>query len=578
MDLLRRPIFWILLLALMLRLWGINYALPQFFINDERANVYGALKMIELETLVPAWHEDEFKKVLNYLPLPSYLYLALLAPVLGIGYLISDAPNLAAYQAHLTLDPTVIFIAARLLIALMGTATVYLVYRIARGIGLGERSALLAALFLALSFYHIQLSHVTRHWMPALFFITLAWLAALAIHRRGRMRDYLLAGMFAGLGVGANTAAAVAMIPVVLAHFLRPDRGGFWKRILDRRFALAIGVFVAVSLLFIALYPYGLTQGEVSGRNAAGVIATKIGGLSEKRAGEWLGFLWFYVRLLFTYETALIAAAVIGALLMARRYGSWVAIGAIYALVYFTLLYLFFNIIERGILFILPFLAVPAGYFADRALLWLQNRIRPTLAAFSFLFSLFFFLFFAWPLAIALRYDYLLTREDTRILAAEWLYANTLPDAKILADLPYLRLTNTKAGIRALEAIDPTGLRVQDRALEGIPDERYPQPSREVLNLHFVPPDSPVRRQAPEAFPARGYRFFVVEYKYRDRRDLDPQSRSLVANVKLLARFTGFPEGAFDRALDISGEISTVPPWRFWELERFGQIVDVYEL
>ena len=112
-KMLLKPIFWILFLALILRLWGINYALPQFFVNDERANVYGALKMLELRTLVPAWHEEEFRRVLNYLPLPSYVYLVALAPVIGLAYLISDYPSIEAYRAALVLDPTIIFVTAR---------------------------------------------------------------------------------------------------------------------------------------------------------------------------------------------------------------------------------------------------------------------------------------------------------------------------------------------------------------------------------------------------------------------------------------------------------------------------------
>ena len=582
MKVLTRPIFLILLVALLLRLWGISYALPQFFVNDERANVYGALKMLELKTLVPAWHGEEFKKVLNYLPLPSYVYLVFLTPVIGIGYLFSGAGNFAAYQTALVLDPTIIFLAARLLIALMGTAMVLVTYQLGRRMFSSERTGLLAAIFLAVSFYHVQLSHVTRHWMPAALFLSLVWLAALAVYRRGFWRDYLGAGLFAGLGVGANTAAAVAMIPIALGHLLRPAGGTLWGRLLDRRFLAAISVFLVAAAAFVILYPYGLTQGESPAGNGA-FLETKLQQLAGKGIGEWLKFLGFYARLLLTYETTLFLAAGAGALLLirsgSRELKTWLGVIVIFTLGYFTLLYLFFNIIERAILFILPLLAVLAGYVADRTLLYVQSRIRPTLTAAIVLHASCFMLLFAWPLAVSFRYDYLLTRPDTRILAAEWLYANTPPDAKILADLRYLRLTNTKAGIWALEAIDPTGLRIQDRTLLAVPDERYPQPNREVLNLHFVSPDSPLRGDPAEPFSTlRGYQFFAAEYRYLDQRDLDPQSRALVEAGKLRARFTGFSERAFDRALDVSGEISTVPPWRLWELERFGLVVDVYEL
>lgn len=579
-----RPIYIILALALVLRLWGITYALPQFFVNDERAGVYGALKMLELGTLVPARHEAEFRQVLNYLPLPSYLYLIVLTPVLGLGYLLSGAAGLAQYRAALTLDPTVIFLASRALIALMGTAVVWLTYRLGWGIFASERTGLLAAAFLAVSFYHLQLSHVTRQWMPAALALALAWLAALAIYRGGGTKGYAWGGLLAGLGFGANPAAAVAMAPMVLAHFLRPSGEAFSRRISDRRWLFCVALFLAVSLASVALYPYGLSQGEVVGGGIRATLSAKLAGFAGKSLAGWLAFLWFYVKLLFTYETILFAAALGGALLMACRHRRWLAVAGVFAAGYLTLLYLAFNIIERGILFLLPVLSVAAGYAADRLWQKLGNleieklRIRSTFS--HFLISSFFALFlFGWPLAVGLRYDYLLTQEDTRILAADWIYAETPPEAKILADLPYLRLTNTKAGIRELGGIDPAGLRIQDRVLLGLTEQRYPQPNREVLNLHFISPLHP-HRQAGDAafFTSRGYRFFAVEYEYQDRRDLTPQSRAFMDQGRLLQRFAPSAAGAAGRALDVSGEIATVPPWGLWAVRRFGFFVDVYAL
>ena len=578
MRVLGRPLLWILALALFLRLWGVGYALPQFFVNDERAGVYGALKMLELKTLVPAWHEDEFRSVLYYLPLPSYLYLAVLGPVLGAGYLVSGAPDLPAYQHSLVLDPTLIFLAARALIALLGTASVYLAYRLGRAMFSSERAGLLAAIFLAVSFYHVQLSHVTRHWMPALVALELAWLASVSILRRGWVRDYLAAGLLAGLGVGANTAAAAAIVPAGLAHFFRPGQGP-GARLGDRRLWLMALAFAGVSLAFVALYPYGLTQGEVGSEGAGTFLSQKLERLSSKSVGGWLGFLGYYGRLLFTYETALALLALGGGAIAVRRYGRWLAMAAVFVLGYLSLLYLFFNIIQRGVLFILPVLAVFAGYAADRLLLRLQSSVPPTRRGFYFLFSIFFLVLFGWPLAVTLRYDYLLAQPDTRLLAADWLYGNTPADAKILAHLPYLRLANTKAGIRTLEGIDPSGLRVQDRALLQVPDERYPGPSREVLNLHFVSPENRYRQEFDKRFfTAEGYRFFIVEYDLADRSDLGPQAAALVRGGALVARFAGSSSGAIGEAVDISGEIAKIRPRQLFDLERFGKFVDVYEL
>lgn len=575
-----RPIFLILVVALVVRLWGIAYGLPLFLVNDERAGVYGALKMIELKTLVPVWHDAEFRTVLNYLPLPSYLYLIALVPVLGIGYLVSGAPDPEAYRAALTLDPTPIFIAARALMALLGTLSVYLTYRLGRSVFQSERAGLLAAMFLAVSFYHVQVSHVTRHWMPALVAINVALLASVAVYRSGRLRSYLWAGLTAGLGVGSNTAAAGAMIPVAAAHFLRPGEMRWHRRLTDRRLLAAVGAFLGISLLFIAIYPYGLTQGEIPGGGLGDTLAKKYAMLARLFDGATLGeFVGYFVWLAFTYETALAAMALIGTVLALRTHSWWLAMSALYALGYFLALYLFFGVIVRGILFVLPIAAVFAGYAVDRLLHWFQPRIRPTFTAALSLFAISTLLFFAWPLVLALRYDQLLARPDTRLAALEWMYANTPAGAKILADTPYLRLTNTKAGIKELERIDPAGLRIQDRALLAVSDQRYPQRSREVLNLHFVSRDSPYRNAGAERlFSRRGYRYLVLESSYEDLRDVDPLLSAIAAKSRQLVRIHGFRRDGFGRALDLSGEIDTVRPWRLWELTRFGLIVDVYAL
>lgn len=574
----RSPILFILLFALIIRLWGIGYGLPQFFVADERATVYGALKMLELKTLVPVWHTEEFKKVLNYLPVSSYLFLPFLTPTLVIHYLLSGAPNFETYRQILILHPTFIFLTARIVIALMGTASIWLVYQFTRRLFLSERAGLLASLFLATSFYHVQLSQVTRHWMPASFFILLALLATLDLYQRGAIRGYFLASLFAGFGAGANTAAAAAMIFPVLAHFLRPGPENFAARLKSLRFWIAVIIFFGVFFTMILAYPYGLSQGEIPGGGAGEALGAKFVHLSQKTIPELLAFLWYYAGLLFTYETILLVFAFGGMAVALRRTPRWVCMLISFSVVYLTLLYLFFNIIPRGALFLLPILAVFAGYAADRSILHLQRVVPPTAGAAVALFLGSFLILFLWPIAVVLRYDYLLTQSDTRMLAADWVYTHVPQQEKILADLPYLRLTNTKIGIRALEGIDPTGLRIQDQTLLTVDDQRYPEPSREVLNLHFVSPQSPYREaRDKEFFTSKGYRYFVAEYGYTNQADLDAQSRALAGAGRLVMRFDGFGKQRFDRALTISGEIATIYPWQLWDFDRYGPIVAIYE-
>ena len=243
------------------------------------------------------------------------------------------------------------------------------------------------------------------------------------------------------------------------------------------------------------------------------------------------------------------------------------------------MLYLFFNEIPRALVFILPALAVLAGFGLDRLMLDLQNRLRANSAAVLLLPAVLGLLFFAYPLIIDLRYDYLMSRPDTRLVAQDWIKAHIPAGAKILADSEHLRLTNTKDGIGEIARLDPSGLRSQDRVLLRYPDADYPSPAFTVLNLHFISPTLPERSILPvDYFRERGYQYLVVEYKSVSQADLESHTRDLIQGLNLLKRFTPFAAAGFDRALDASGEIASVHPLALFRFERFGQMVDIYEL
>lgn len=570
-----RPIFLILFFALLLRLWGITYGFPLFLVNDEPAFVLGALKMIELKTLVPAWHTEEFRKVLYYPPFLSYFYLVALAPVLGVHYLLSGAPPLATYQDAFTLDPSFLWVAARILNASLGLGVIFLAYRITRNVAASERAALLAALFLAVSFYHIQLSQVVRHWMPATLLIYGAWFAALSF-RTDQWRPYLTAGILAGLAVGVNTSSVIVFVPLLLYHFAN-NGTPFSKKAAAPRLWLAAGLAAVIAVLSALLYPYGFTRAE-GGGSVGGDLLMRFGFIADKTFSGWLAFLADYAGLLIRYEPALLTASLLGAILLLRRNQLYVGSALLFSVLYLSLLYLFFNAIPRALIFILPALAVLAGFGLDRLMLALQNRLRPNSAAVLLLPAVLGLLFFAYPLIIDLRYDYLMSRPDTRLVAQNWIEKNIPAGAKILADSEHLRLTNTKDGIRELARLDPSGLRALDRVLLRYADAKYPSPAFTVLNLHFISPTVPERSIFPaDYFRERGYQYLVVEYESVSQADLEPHTRDLVRGLRLIKRFEPFGSKRFEYSLDVSGEIASVRPLDLFTFERFGEIVAVYK-
>ncbi|MBI4132356.1 MAG: hypothetical protein HY474_01855 [Candidatus Sungbacteria bacterium] len=599
LKIIKAPIVWILFSAFLLRLWGITYGLPLFLVNDETPHVYGALKMIELKTLIPAFHAEEFKAVLYYPLLLSYFYLIVLAPVIAVHYLASGMPPLETYRAMLALDPSFLWVAARVWMAAIGVSGVYLTYRISYHLSGTKRAALFAAAFLALSFYHLQLSHNVRHWMPASVLLAFLWERALAW--RGQVRPlghWLGAGALAGIAAGGvNTAAAVGLIPLVAAR-VGGSAGSpiqHWFRRLASREVLAILVaFALVALAGIALYPYGLTRAEGASGAASDVLG-RIASIGTKSVLGWLRFIAEYLRTFWEFETPLFLFSLAGmGLLWLRRSPSqlfgaenwkgrrfWIGVTVLYAIAFFTLLYLFDDFTVRGVVLITPVLAAFAGYAADRLYekvinLEIKKLNVSSHPLFNFSISFFFFLFvFGWQLATDLRYQQLLSRPDTRLVARKWLLGNLPAGSRVLMDAQYLRLPNTPAGVRLVEAIDPGALRAADRAVIAL-GPAAPHPAAANLNLDLVSPQARNSLTADtNAFLRQGFTHLVIEYRSSDA--IRGDTRRIAERATLIARFNPWRIGR-SFAPDGSGKLDRLSFADLLDLERFGLFVDVYRL
>jgi hypothetical protein len=161
------PWLFIGFVALVLRLYGLRYGLPAVYNPDEVAIMSRALAFAKGD-LNPH----------NFL-YPSFYFYVLFAwegltAALAVASRAVD--SFGAFQREFFIDPTRVFVAGRLLSALLGTATV-----IATGL-LGARLTLhivgpIAALLLAVAPLHVLNSHYVKHDVPVTFLIVLAYLA-----------------------------------------------------------------------------------------------------------------------------------------------------------------------------------------------------------------------------------------------------------------------------------------------------------------------------------------------------------------------------------------------------------------
>jgi hypothetical protein len=225
----------IVLVGLALRLWSLGYGLPAVYNMDEVPILNRALTFAKGD---PNPH--------NFLYPTLYFYalFAWEACYLLVGRLLGWFASASAFQNAFFVDPSGHFLAARLLGALVGTATIVVVFLL--GLRLyGRQVALGAALFMAVAPLAVRDAHYIKLDVPVTFFAALSlWaLAAVSIDglRASKPRTWVLAGAFAGLAISTHYYAAFLAAPFIGAAAVA------WKGGLPPARALTLLVIAGVA-------------------------------------------------------------------------------------------------------------------------------------------------------------------------------------------------------------------------------------------------------------------------------------------------------------------------------------------
>ena len=215
----------IVLLGLTLRLWGIGWSLPNAqhpratYHPDERVNLNAA------QTVDIARGQFD-TKFYNYGAF--YFYLANFAQTFGRGYgLIPATPPLppdttlskSEQMARQAPENAGLFLAGRVMTALLGTATIPLLYALGSRL-YRRRTGLAAALLYALAPLAVVHAHFSTVDVPATFFVTLALLFAACLLTTPTRKNYVLAGIACGLCAATKYNTGLVLIAPLAAHLL----------------------------------------------------------------------------------------------------------------------------------------------------------------------------------------------------------------------------------------------------------------------------------------------------------------------------------------------------------------------
>ena len=408
---LHRPALALLLLvAFLLRLWGVKQGLPYSYNIDEATHFVPRAIRFFSHDLNPHY----------FLNPPAYSYL--LHIVFEVWFGSGDA-TARTYAS----DPTSVFVVARVVAAVLGTVAVWLTYL--AGTRLFSRAVgLLAAAIFGLAFLPVFYSHVALNDVPALAPVALSLYGIAGVMRRGLTRDYVISGL--GIGLAAATKYTAGITVLCLLAAFASDAGGGSLRPSLRRLGLALAVAVVA---FIAANPYavldfhGFSSGVSSQASlAAGQDPVKLG----TRPGHGITYyLWTFTWGLGWMPTL---AAIGGAVLLVVRRRVGMALLLLPAPIAFVIFMgdqqRYFG---RWLLPIFPIVALLAAWAAVELVRWLSRAGRfpaPVLGALATVVLL------AQSVVSVIHNDAVLSRPDTRNLTRSWMAAHVPAGANIVVE------------------------------------------------------------------------------------------------------------------------------------------------
>ena len=279
----------LIILSLLLNLWGVSYGLPNRYYPDEGRIVNNALAF-GLGDLNPHYF--------NYPALSMYLLFALYILYFIAGQLVGLFASATEFQLLFFSDPSSFYLIGRIANALIGTATVALLYKLGRETFRSQKIGLLAAAFLATLPYFVFLSHFIVTDILQTMFILAAYIFIIRILRTGKLKNYIWAGILTGLGTATKYSPGILILPIILAHiFYLTSRGEkltfsrlFWPVVVSG-FFLALFFFIASPYNFLDFQNFYESLEFRSHLGAEGTFGTRTG-------TAWL----IYPRLMF-YHT-----------------------------------------------------------------------------------------------------------------------------------------------------------------------------------------------------------------------------------------------------------------------------------
>jgi len=545
----------VVVLALAVRLWGIGWQLPWQFHPDEGHYTWKAIDLMSQDTYNPKYFRN-----------PSLLTYVFLAEYRLLGFQPPKADADAATADGLWRPPSGVAFVGRLTSAILGVLTV-LVIGLMGWRAVGPWAGVLGALFLALAFIHVRDSHYATNDVPSVFLLTVSVAAALALLRGPRLGRYLLAGLLGGLATSTKYNAGLFVVPLLVAHGIAvwrawrgphaptpspaSRRGGATSGERGALVAKLVGPLalagVAALLAYLAGTPYTVLDFPkwlADFRTQASFVDEAWEGQAQLPAG-----LPYLLALGTGMGWAMLVAAVVGAVALARSGPATLAVLAAFPVAYLVFMVRSDLFFVRFALPAVPFLCLLAGV----GVVAVANALdRRNVAPAGLLAAMLSMSVLGQTSLDTVRHNQLLGEDDTRVLAARWALANVGRGSKMAVEEYTIRDRRPRAYGGPAWQLDTDLLDVNE-----------------------------IKRADPTA-PLRGTtRYFMLSSFQGDRFAGGPDAPqrqfydALAREGRVVARFSPGTDGT---PIPFDLEDLYSPFWSLDRYERPGPTITVYEL
>jgi 4-amino-4-deoxy-L-arabinose transferase-like glycosyltransferase len=415
-----------LLIAAAVRFWGLDFGLPHTQARPDETYIID----VTLALLRGVWPPPNY----DYPWLYAMLLTGMYQPYFLWGLWHGSFQSLADLAASWPLHWEPFFLISRSLSAMAGTATVFVLYWIGRGIW-NPRTGVAAAFLLSVAFLHVRDSHYgTTDILMTLFIMTAVGLL-LRAHLTGRRASFVVAGAVAGLAVGTKYNAALLAAPALVSYFIDivDSPGRRVRAIVGLRLWLFAVPFIVVFLLAAPFIVLDSSRFLDSLNLLRDSMQAGHGALELERGWE------HHLKLSLRYGLGLplLAAGVLGAATIFVR--EW-RIGALllaFPIAYYVVAGFSRNQFFRYVIPVVPFLCLTAArlvFLAADGLGRLQgfgrgrsNEVLPAVAGAVLTIAI------AMPSAVSVwQFDRIMARTDNRVVIADWFARNVPPGQSIL--------------------------------------------------------------------------------------------------------------------------------------------------